>query len=634
MKKRITIKRAVIILGILAIIGIFAVVGALRSKSNTEYITSKAEKANIIQTVSETGTVKSANELNLSFLNSGKINKIIANVGDKVKKDQILAELDYTASELSRKEAKANLDVAVSSLEKLKAGATSEDIAIARTSAQQAKTTYDSAVKELSETRTTVNESISQAQKRLSDLQSKTPQDVTTYEQAVATAQTNFNNAQYTYSNALDNSRESALTTMDDKISKAIAALDTINTTLDYDDAENLLSVQDTSFLTNANSTYKEAQNLITTAQSSLSNAKIKLTKEYILKALSDSALAINKTFDSLQYTFKALEKSIISSEFAQTELDTLKSNISAQQTVIGTAKTSLDSAKQAYNTALLSYDTNVNSAQESLNQANTAYNNAIIEAQNSYNTAKLSGTQQITAAESKVSSTLKSWQVTEAQLSKTNAPANTYDLSLSEAKVRQAQANLESANKLIENSIIKAPIDGTVTKVNFKSGEQISQTQPIISMLGVNNFEIEVLISEADIAKIKLNDPAEVSLDAFGDDKKFKGIVYFIEPAETVISDVIYYKVKVEFEPGAEQVRSGMTANVTIVTAQKDNILVAPQRAVLDKNGQGKFIRILNGKDLQEIKVELGLSGDEGIVEVVSGINEGDTIVTSIKQK
>ena len=56
--------------------------------------------------------------------------------------------------------------------------------------------------------------------------------------------------------------------------------------------------------------------------------------------------------------------------------------------------------------------------------------------------------------------------------------------------------------------------------------------------MLGENNFEIEVLVSEADIAKVEKDDEVIITLDAFGDETEFTGIVYFIEPAETEVPE------------------------------------------------------------------------------------------------
>ena len=205
----------------------------------------------------------------------------------------------------------------------------------------------------------------------------------------------------------------------------------------------------------------------------------------------------------------------------------------------------------------------------------------------------------------------------------------------------------MDSVANQIENSIIKAPISGTITKVEYEIGEQTIAGKLVVSMLGENNFEIEVDISEADIAKIRINNPAEITLDAFGEDIEFVGKVYFIEPAETVIQDVIYYKVKVAFIEKEEQntnmsgIKSGMTANVMITTAEKDNILIIPNRAIVEKNGSGKIVRVLRQGEIQEASVQIGLRGDEGKVEVLSfgkaqdgsEVKAGDEVVTFIKE-
>ena len=84
------------------------------------------------------------------------------------------------------------------------------------------------------------------------------------------------------------------------------------------------------------------------------------------------------------------------------------------------------------------------------------------------------------------------------------------------------------------------------------------------------------------------------------------------------------------------------MTANVDILTASKDDVIVVPQRVVITKEGK-KIIRILKEKsdtknpektieELTEVEVITGLRGSTGEIEIIEGINEGDKIVTSIK--
>jgi len=74
------------------------------------------------------------------------------------------------------------------------------------------------------------------------------------------------------------------------------------------------------------------------------------------------------------------------------------------------------------------------------------------------------------------------------------------------------------------------------------------------------------------------------------------------------------------------------MTANVTIITAERDNVVKVPARAIIDKDDGTKIVRLLKDNQLQEVPVTVGLRGDEGLVEVTSGVNPGDQVVTFIK--
>ncbi|MDD4900731.1 MAG: efflux RND transporter periplasmic adaptor subunit [Patescibacteria group bacterium] len=566
-------------------------------KASVEYTVAKVVKGNLTQTISETGTVKSTNEIDLSFSLSGKIADIFTTVGDKVKKDQILAELDNSDLLLKAREAEANLRVAEANLAKLLAGATAAELAVSQASVDQAKTSYDSALSELGKTRNTTNEDIRQAEKNLSDLKLTSGSTITSYARDV------------------QNYRAAALTTMAAKISIADNALDNINTILNDNDAKNYLSAGNMTLLDEVKKSYDLALPTIDLAQAGLAAAESSQSDENIIKALTDSFNTLNKTFSALNNCYTMLQSSMVSTTFTQAELDAYKTAISTQQTNVSTAITSVQTAQHNFS--------------DSLNDLN----NEISAAEDALATAKVEGEQQITAAQSKVDTAYMNWQLTLAQLNKLKDKARDQDVNLSKAQVAQAQAALDLIHNQINNNIIKAPADGTITKKNYESGEQASGAKPVFSMLGVNNFEIEIDVSEADINKVALNNPAEITLDAFGEDIKFYGRVNFIEPAETVIQDVTYYKVKINFDGKDKNVKSGMTANANITTARKDNILIMPARAVVEKNGSGKFVRLLVNQEMKEEPVTIGLRGDGGLVEALSGVSEGDTVVTYIKQ-
>ena len=627
-----SIKKAIIVLVIIAVVGIIAVLAFSGGSEDVTYKTAKAELGDIIQTVSETGTVKADKEIDLNFLNSGRIAQILIKIGDTVLKGQLLAELEHKDLDIKKQEAEANLQVARENLNKLLAGATSQDITVVRAGQAQAKAAYESTKIELEKTRSSVDESIRQAKKTLADLVSPLSSNLTPTEQAVATAKTNLSNTSATYQNALDDAIETALTTAEEKNTIANNALDAINRVLTDEDAKDQLSKSNPDYKIATEGDYNEAQILLAGAGNSLAVAKASNTSSRVLNAQENTIFLLNKVFSGLNNCFSALEHSITSSAFTQAELDAFKVTISTQQIAIATAISTIQGNKQTLADAILNYKTKVAEMADALTAAIANYEKAVLDAKNALTTAQLSGDSLVIAGESKVNTSNEVWLVAIAKLDQILAPASRYDVSLNQARVKQTEAALNNIIELLEHSKIYAPINGTITRADYEKGEQVNAGEgAAISMLGQNDYEIEVLISEADIAKIEIKDLAKITLDAYGEDIKLNGEVFFIEPAETVVQDVIYYKILISFDPLQYAIKSGMTANITLTTAEKSNIIIIPSRAVISKDGAGKFVRILINKNIDERSVVLGLRGDEGMVEVLDGVKAGETVVTSI---
>jgi HlyD family secretion protein len=200
-------------------------------------------------------------------------------------------------------------------------------------------------------------------------------------------------------------------------------------------------------------------------------------------------------------------------------------------------------------------------------------------------------------------------------------------DLAAYRAALAQAIANKNKA-------IIKALVSGVVTSLNKKAGEFINSSEEMVRMF-VPHYEIKVDIPETDISKLKLDDVADITLDAFGDDVKFAGKVINIEPGSTDISDVVYYRVTVTINDSEKDVKPGMTANVKINTDSRTEALSIPLRAIRT-DGSKKYVKVLvaGNKDPMEVVVKLGIRADNGRVEILEGLAVGDMVVLSIKQQ
>ncbi len=198
------------------------------------------------------------------------------------------------------------------------------------------------------------------------------------------------------------------------------------------------------------------------------------------------------------------------------------------------------------------------------------------------------------------------------------------------EAQVRQAEANAQVKGAQIAKGIIRSPIAGVVTKQEAKLGQIAQANTPLVSVISSDQLEIEANVPEADAAKISIGDPVAITLDAFGDSTRFSGSVLFIDPAETVIEGVSTYKTTIQLQDKNPAIKPGLTANLTIVTETKENVLLIPQQAVIYR-GDKRFVLVPEGGNKSnEVEITLGVRGSDGNVEVLSGLEENASILQS----
>ncbi len=607
-----------------------------------DYSTVEVKSGPLMQTVSEAGTLKPVKEVALNFLSGGRIKTVNVKVGDKVASGTVLASLEDSSLQLRKTEAEAGLSMAKATLSKLIAGASSETVSVSRSSLSQAQTSLSSAKTDLDKTKKTVSENIRQAEKTLADLESTSPNTVTPQEQAVALAKTALDNAIKNGQKNIDNSRSSAVLAVNDKILNAKIALDNINTLLEDDRADNVLGAKNSATLNKTKDARQSALSLISKAEAAASKARQQTDEASLISAGEAVKNLLTATDNALDSAYDTLEASIVSSSFSQTLLDSYKTIISSQISQVNVASSALESSVQNFNNAVLNKETSISSAEDNLGQAQANLENAVNAARNSLSSVKLSGDQQISSAQSRLDSASNALALSLAQYNSTVAPARSQDVSVAQAQVNQAQATLDGINQQIKDTVLLSPLDGVVNQVNYEVGEQFGGTgKSMISVLVNNSFNIEVDISESNISKVKIGNLTDITFDAFPGDLILKGQVSFIEPAQTVIQDVVYYKVKIDFvnlietlsllEGRGLSLKSGMTANVVIMTDKRDQALQVPARSLIEKDSQ-KIIRVLENGVVKEIPVEVGLQGDEGMIEILSGIKAGDQIVTFVK--
>ncbi|MFA6432176.1 MAG: efflux RND transporter periplasmic adaptor subunit, partial [Candidatus Margulisiibacteriota bacterium] len=254
------------------------------------------------------------------------------------------------------------------------------------------------------------------------------------------------------------------------------------------------------------------------------------------------------------------------------------------------------------------------------------AWKLAIATARTNVSTAIIS----ITDAEQALATANSDLSVEENDLILAKAGTIPEQISAQEAQVDKAGADVDLYKAQIVKTYLRSPIDGVVTKQDTKLGEIVSANAIIVSVISDTKYEMEVNVPEADIAKVKIGNSAKVTLDAYGSDVIFDAHVVSIEPAETIVEGVATYKTTLQFDKKEDSVKSGMTANIDILTDKKIGVLIIPQRSVLTKNGE-KFVLIDAGSaQPEQKKIEIGLRGSDGMSEVISGLVEGDRIIAA----
>ncbi len=187
---------------------------------------------------------------------------------------------------------------------------------------------------------------------------------------------------------------------------------------------------------------------------------------------------------------------------------------------------------------------------------------------------------------------------------------------------------------------VLTAPSSGMVTEVNGNVGETVIADTIVVKLIPTSVLQVDVNISEADIVGIKVDQEAKITLDAFDDQVSWPGKVAKIDPAETIVGGAIYYKTTVLFVDHDERIKPGMTANVWVRSAHKEGVLYIPAKAIKEKRGEEPtdsrlypYVQVLEGSQVKEKDIQTGMKGGNGMIEIISGLNEGEQIILSTKK-
>ncbi|MBI2854224.1 MAG: efflux RND transporter periplasmic adaptor subunit [Chloroflexi bacterium] len=531
--------------------------------ANTQLVA--VQYGNVVNAISANGSLSFPNSADLTFGTASTVLKVNVNVGDSVKKGQSLAAIDSVDLQRAVAQATFNLKTAQTNLINAQNHYAADDLTKASASVALATANLNKAL---------------QAQQ-----DGKTPDVwVVAVKKAAVDSAQNALSVAMTPDPLVITTRQNAVTTAQLNLQSAQDVLTTLQAGPSAFD------------VAKAQATVAQAQ----ANYGAASDAATKFPDDSVKQAAAQMALV------NLQAAEQALEKLLAGPSEA---------DLSRTQVAVSNAQTALTQAQKDLLNAQSPDPLVVAQKQLALSQAKQDLLD--VQTVNPVTLAQL----QLNVASSRVS--LNQAQETLAAL---QAGANADEVALKQLQMDNAKAALDDAQEKLISATMPAPFDGVVSTVNIKVGQTVNANAVAISIVDTTTPQIDAVVSEVDISRVKQGQRATITLDSLPG-VPVAGVVSTIAIQGKNTSGVVSYPINVQVTPPAGSVlRTGMTATVTLVVQQANNVLVVPNRAVGGNSRNPTVTVVVNGQS-QTKPVTLGLS-DDSRTQIVEGISQGDMVL------
>jgi HlyD family secretion protein len=191
-------------------------------------------------------------------------------------------------------------------------------------------------------------------------------------------------------------------------------------------------------------------------------------------------------------------------------------------------------------------------------------------------------------------------------------------------AALAQAEANQQSAKVRLEQTVIRAPVDGVLISRSVEPGDiaQVGKTLMVLAPAGETQLVLQ--IDEKNLAFLAAGQKAQVSADAFPG-QRFGAELIYINPGVDAQRGSVEVKLRAPQPP--VYLKQDMTVSVDIEVARRDDALLAPADAVRDAAGKSPWVLALRGGRAEKVAVKLGLRGD-AVAEIVEGVAPDELLI------
>jgi len=367
----------------------------------------------------------------------------------------------------------------------------------------------------------------------------------------------------------------------------------------------------------------KQAESGRASAQASLEQTKSALIPQALAAAQS--------AFDQAKAGYDQADKNLTRQRALLAQGFVPQSDVDSAEQQYASAKAQLETARNKLETIKAQTDQDLRTGEAKVEQANASLASA--QANRVQDELK----------QADVAAARASLNQAQASLESTQAGAYQERMKLeaivqAQASLQRSKASVENAQNQVDYTTIVAPSAGIVVKKYVEQGGIVTAGRTssvgsgagvaIVDIADVSLMQVLANVDQTDISQIQVGQAVDISLDAYHGER-FSGTVTKIAPQATVNQNVTTVPVTVDVTGTDTRLKPGMDATCDIITASKDDVLLVPNEAVKE-NGNGNTVTVLENGQQVSRKVEVGLAGND-TTEIVSGLNEGEKVVTSV---
>jgi len=570
-------KKIIIPLLLLLILGFYFSQKALTNKKNeTRYVTATVEKGTLVVSISGSGQITALDQVDVKPKTSGYITALYLNKDEEVKAGQVLVVLDFESAKRAVSDAEIALESAQIKLEELVSPPNELDLLRAQNALAQAERDLEKAKRDYENIETDAESTLANA-----------------YEQGYSDVSNSF----FKLSSYIKDLKDVLGTEKNEK--------EHINS------YERILG-EDSPFVQRLLDDYSQANTLYEASFTFFREVFRDDERETIYKLINDTletAEALSRALESARHMYDIITTRSYTQYYISSTIDKMKPKVESDLTGIFSIISSLQNT-------IDTIDETVENTPDKIKDTELA----------------------LKSAQEK----LEDKKLTFEEL---KAGTDPLDIRSQENMVAQKEAVLTAAKEDLADCYIRAPFDGVIAEIGkVKKGDSVSASTVLATFITKQKIA-EISLNEVDAAKVKIGQKVTLTFDALPE-VSISGRVFEVDTVGQATQGVVSYKVKIAFDTIVEEVKPGMSVTADIITDVKQDVLVLPNSALKSQAGtyyvelveapeemKQQLLANVSGAILPQPpkiqSVEIGLSNDLS-TEIVSGLKEGDIVVTS----